>query len=147
MSRVIVAALLFFLTSPVWGQGTTSPGEDFFSWKIVPGTRLCELYAAGHQIGLYDPDKRAYYRVSPDGTKTGPVAPPFPIRSSTGATQATTTASKAKPPSEPEKGRVTASPEARPWYETLPSWTTYAVGGTITLLITGIGLAMQFRRS
>jgi hypothetical protein len=120
-----------------------------YHWEPVPGSRKKELYLAGHRIGIYDPEKDSYQRVNTDGTLSGPVRPPWKQPApSTGTAKADKPATPPEPaPPKAEVSRIPAEEKgAADFTTTLPSWTGYAIGGCVTLLVTILGLVMQLRR-
>ncbi len=133
VQRLSCGLAVLALTWATSVQGQEAAGEAFFHWRVVPGTRRCELFAAGHKIGLWDDDRRHYFRVATDGQLVGPVQPPFPIRSHDEAESTRN-----------ERPRVPPQPE-RSWLDDLPPWIAYAIGGVVTVLIAGVGVAMQGR--
>lgn len=143
-----IVLLILFLGVPSLSaqDAPVTTEKGLFHWKVVPGTRRCELYVSDHRIGLWDADKRAYYKINADGSMVGPLPPPFPIRSR--STQPSSSSEKApvsEPAEEPEKKGEEASPAPR-WYQDMPPWTAYVIGGAVTLLITCVGMGLQFRR-
>lgn len=135
-----VLALLLLVPTPTPAQSRS--GGLAFYWAVLPGGRQAELYASGYLVGFWDADSERYYRINVDGTRTGPVTPPWGMRKHTKPTEATP-----EPEPQPEPVVVKEPAPPREWYEELPSWTGYAVGGCITLLISCIGLAIQFRKT
>jgi hypothetical protein len=114
-------------------------------WEVVPGTRKCALYVGGYKVGLWNPEEEKFYRINVDGSTTGPVAPPwrnFKLNAA-GEYEAP------EPPPEPKPEPVVeeAPRREKEWYEDLPPWTGYLLGAGVTLIITGIGLGMQFRKT
>jgi len=144
--------LLAGLPGAVIAQGRSDPVSFF--WYIIPGTQKCELFASGHKIGLWDADTEKYYRVNDNGSLIGPIVPPWQTRPGSATTKARpvtksapTMAPTIDPPPSPGKPAGVASSGEKPWYQAVPPWAGYVVGGLLTALVTGVGLAIQIRTS
>jgi hypothetical protein len=142
---VPLAVLSLANSSSAQSKAVATSGPAFY-WEVHPDGRKADLYASGYHVGVWDADTERYFRVNVDGTRTGPVTPPWGPRKLNAQP-----ASESKPEPKPEPKVETPAPKAplppREWYEELPSWAGYAIGGCVTLLISCIGLAVQFRKT
>lgn len=128
----------------------TVSGELVWTWKQIDKSNRYALYVNQINIAVYDHDAGTYHRVNSDGTLSAPSTPPWEVMKQ--LQQATPPPVK-EPLPEPAPEEAAEEPEEEsPTYYDLyfkdsPPWLPYTIGGLITLLICGVGLIVNARRS